>query len=190
MQNVIGFSKPGASHENPRFHRVTCNDWGTSRPCLSQPMIVPYGTNIGGKIQATRYAGGRWLWILPLDIICAFEVKFFQMTKCLIRKEAVSKDLLPTAGFKINEGDPRSRKAWGSLLAIANHSDPHSSQAGWGRGPIARHCFSSSMPYMTIPSADAGCGCSLISLFLLFIWLSVAKPDSVKAEIFHLPIRP
>jgi hypothetical protein len=37
---IIGFSKPGASHENPRFHRVVSNDWGTSRPCLLPPLAV------------------------------------------------------------------------------------------------------------------------------------------------------
>jgi hypothetical protein len=28
------------AHENPRFHRVVFNDWGTSRPCLLPPMAV------------------------------------------------------------------------------------------------------------------------------------------------------
>jgi hypothetical protein len=52
---LIWFSKPGASHENPRFHRVIkffsiprplaagwliFNDWGTSRPFLFPPMAV------------------------------------------------------------------------------------------------------------------------------------------------------
>ena len=35
---LIGFSKPGAWHENPRFHRVVFNDWGTSRPWFFPPM--------------------------------------------------------------------------------------------------------------------------------------------------------
>ncbi len=35
-----------------RFHRVVLNDWGTSCPAF---------TAYGGEIQATRFAGGRWL---------------------------------------------------------------------------------------------------------------------------------
>jgi hypothetical protein len=42
----LGFPNPATAG----FHRVVFNDWGTSRPAF---------TATGGKIQATRYAGGR-----------------------------------------------------------------------------------------------------------------------------------
>jgi hypothetical protein len=48
MGFAIGFSKPGALHENPRFHPQRL---GRFAP-LS---FIAYG----GKIQATRVAGGR-----------------------------------------------------------------------------------------------------------------------------------
>jgi hypothetical protein len=45
---AIGFSKPGALHENPRFHPQRLGRFA--------PLSF---TAYGGKIQATRVAGGR-----------------------------------------------------------------------------------------------------------------------------------
>jgi hypothetical protein len=39
-ERLIGFSKPGALREKPRFHRLVFNDCGISRPCLFPPLAV------------------------------------------------------------------------------------------------------------------------------------------------------